>query len=271
MIVQQFFLRIDSLLINSLSMHFQLLYKESRTSENMRQQPKKQCRRSCQLEENIYLLKLTDSIIMFLKELTKTFLMEAREKMAIERRISTCTLEQLIGPLNDVEKKYAPKHLYVSGQLPIPLPSPRVAVIGSRKASIKGLTAAGNIARVLAEHKVIVVSGLAEGIDSAAHNGAINANGHTIAVLGTPLDKVYPRQNAQLQDLIMRKHLAVSQFPIGYPIQPKNFVIRNRTMALIADASIIVEAGNSSVSVHQGWERPEVRKTAIHLEPVNAL
>lgn len=174
--------------------------------------------------------------------------------MEIERRISTCTLEQLIGPLNDVEKKYAPKHLYVSGQLRIPLPSPRVAVIGSRKASIKGLTAAGNIARVLAEHKVIVVSGLAEGIDSAAHNGAIKANGHTIAVLGTPLDKVYPRQNAQLQDLIMQKHMAVSQFPIGYPIQPKNFVIRNRTMALIADASIILEAGNSSGSLHQGWE-----------------
>ncbi|MCW3995699.1 MAG: DNA-protecting protein DprA [Candidatus Bathyarchaeota archaeon] len=174
--------------------------------------------------------------------------------MALERKISTCTLEELIGPLNDVEKKYAPKHLYVAGQLPIPLPSPRVAVIGSRKASIKGLTAASNIARVLAEHKVIVVSGLAEGIDSAAHNGAIKANGNTIAVLGTPLDKVYPRQNAQLQDLIMRKHMAVSQFPIGYPVQPKNFVIRNRTMALIADASIIVEAGNSSGSLHQGWE-----------------
>ncbi len=180
--------------------------------------------------------------------------MEAREKMALERKISTCTLEELIGPLNDVEKKYAPKHLYVAGQLPIPLPSPRVAVIGSRKASIKGLTVASNIARVLAEHKVIVVSGLAEGIDTAAHNGAIKANGHTIAVLGTPLDKVYPRQNAQLQDLIMRKHMAVSQFPIGYPIQPKNFVIRNRTMALIADASIIVEAGNYSGSLHQGWE-----------------
>lgn len=174
--------------------------------------------------------------------------------MALERKISTCTLEELIGPLNDVEKKYAPKHLYVAGQLPIPLPSPRVAVIGSRKASIKGLTAPSNIARVLAEHKVIVVSGLAEGIDSAAHNGAIKANGNTIAVLGTPLDKVYPRQNAQLQDLIMRKHMAVSQFPIGYPVQPKNFVIRNRTMALIADASIIVEAGNSSGSLHQGWE-----------------
>ncbi len=172
----------------------------------------------------------------------------------MEKKPSTYTLEKLIEPLNDIEKKFAPQQLYVAGQLPIPLPSPRVAVIGSRKASSKGLNAASNIAKVLAKHNIIVVSGLAEGIDSAAHRSAIEAKGHTIAVLGTPLDRVYPRQNAQLQEFIMRKHLAVSQFPIGYPIMPKNFVIRNRTMALIADASIIVEASNSSGSLHQGWE-----------------
>ena len=167
---------------------------------------------------------------------------------------STYTLEQLVGPLNDVEKKFAPKQLYVVGQLPIPLSSPRVSVIGSRKASPKGLNAASIIAGFFAKHNVTVVSGLAEGIDSAAHKGAIESNGHTIAVLGTPLNKFYPRQNQQLQQFIMQKHLAISQFPIGYPIIPKNFVIRNRTMALIADASIIVEAGNSSGSLHQGWE-----------------
>ena len=103
-------------------------------------------------------------------------------------RTSTYTLDELIGPLNDVEKKYAPKRLYVAGQLSIPLPSPRVAVIGSRKASPKGLSAASNIAKVLAKNNVIVVSGFAQGIDSAAHKSAIEANGHTIAVLGTPLD-----------------------------------------------------------------------------------
>lgn len=174
--------------------------------------------------------------------------------MLIEKEPSTYTLEELIGPLNDIEQKYAPKKLYVVGQLPIPLPTPRVSVIGSRKASPKGLNAASNIAKVMSKHNVIVVSGLAEGIDSAAHKGAIEANGHTIAVLGTPLDRVYPSKNLQLQEIIMRNHLAISQFPIGYPVMPKNFIIRNRTMALISDASIIVEAGNSSGSLHQGWE-----------------
>src|SRR3990170_5591430 len=169
-------------------------------------------------------------------------------------KTSTYTLEELIGPLNDVEKKYVPKELYVAGELSIPLPSPRSAVIGSRKASSEGLEAASYIARTLARHGVVVVSGLAEGIDTSAHQAAIEEGGHTIAVLGTPLDRVYPKENFQLQSVIMSDHLAISQFPIGYPIQPKNFVLRNRTMALISNASIIVEAGDGSGSLHQGWE-----------------
>jgi DNA processing protein len=134
------------------------------------------------------------------------------------------------------------------------LPGPRVSVIGSRKASPEGLEAASDISRTLAKHKVTVVSGLAEGIDAAAHTAAIEEGGCTIAVLGTPLDRFYPPKNKQLQEIIMRHYLLVSQFPIGYPVQPKNFVLRNRTMALISDASIIVEAGDKSGSLHQGWE-----------------
>ena len=168
--------------------------------------------------------------------------------------IFTCSLENLIGPLNDVEKKFAPKELYVTGELSIPLPSPRVSVIGSRKASPEGLKTADKISKTLARHNVTIVSGLAEGIDTAAHMAAIEEGGCTIAVLGTPLDRFYPRKNRQLQETIMKHYLLISQFPIGYPIQPKNFVIRNRTMALISDASIIVEAGDASGSLHQGWE-----------------
>src|SRR4030042_4083880 len=169
-------------------------------------------------------------------------------------KTSTYTLNELVGPLNDVEEKYAPKEIYVAGALPIPLSSPRSAVIGSRKASSEGLRAASDIARTLARGKVIVVSGLAEGIDTSAHKAAIEEGGHTIAVLGTPLDRVYPQKNFQLQEIIMRHHLAISQFPVGHPTQPKDFVIRNRLMALISDASIIVEAGGTSGSPHQGWE-----------------
>src|SRR2546426_3215249 len=134
------------------------------------------------------------------------------------------------------------------------MPTPRVAIIGTRTASTEGLKIAARLSKELAQQGALIVSGLARGIDTAAHKAAIDAGGRTIAVLGTPLSKTYPRENAGLQGLIMRDHLAVSQFPEGRPISPSNFVVRNRTMALIADASVIVESGEGGGSLHQGWE-----------------
>lgn len=175
--------------------------------------------------------------------------------MLLGSRGRSLSVEDLLGrTLNDVEKKYTPDSLYVQGTLEIPLPCPKVSIIGTRKPTQKGLADANAIAKSLTENQIIIVSGLAEGIDSMAHRTAIDNGGRTIAVLGTPLNKAYPAKNSELQQEIMENHLAVSQFPIGYPITRKNFVIRNRTMALISDASIIVEAGESSGSLHQGWE-----------------
>src|SRR6058998_3745965 len=158
-------------------------------------------------------------------------------------RISVLSPEELLGPLNDVEKKYAPLKLFASGPMEIPVPRPRLAIIGSRKASGKSLDVAGEIAKTLVRKRVVIVSGLARGIDTAAHRAAIESGGRTIAVLGTPLSQTYPPENAELQSLIMKKHLAVSQFDERYPTSRRNFVLRNRTMALIADASVIVESG----------------------------
>jgi len=165
------------------------------------------------------------------------------------------TVKTLLGrPLNDVEEKFAPKTLYVKGTMQIPLPRPRVSIVGSRKASSNGLSDARSIAKILAEREVVIVSGLAEGIDTSAHVAAMEAGSETIAVLGTPLNKTYPQKNFTLQQEIMQHHLAISQFQIGNPTRPKHFVLRNRTMALISDATIIVEASNESGSLHQGWE-----------------
>lgn len=170
-------------------------------------------------------------------------------------QVSKLTVETLLGrPLNDVERKYAPRAIYASGPMSIPLPRPRASIVGSRKASSRGLLTAQMIAGTLASMDVVIVSGLAEGIDTAAHKGAIERGGRTIAVLGTPLNKVYPSKNLELQQEIMQYHLALSQFPRGHPTTPKDFVLRNRTMALISDATIIVEAGETSGSLHQGWE-----------------
>ena len=165
------------------------------------------------------------------------------------------TVETLLGrPLNDIEERYAPKRLYVKGIMEKPLPRPRVSIVGSRKASPSGLSDARTIASILVENGVVTVSGLAEGIDTSVHEETIDSGGRTIAVLGTPLNKTYPQKNFKLQQKIVQYHLAISQFPMGHPTTRKNFVLRNRTMALISDATIIVEARDTSGSLHQGWE-----------------
>ena len=163
------------------------------------------------------------------------------------------TTEQLLGRnLNSVEKKYAPRTVYVSGSLGIPLRGFRVSVVGTRKP--KHVERAVEIASALVEKKIVVVSGLARGIDTAAHKTAIERGGKTIAVLGTPLDVYYPPENRELQYIIMREHLAVSQFPTGAPVAKKNFPMRNRTMALISQATVVAEAGEDSGVISQCWE-----------------
>jgi len=165
------------------------------------------------------------------------------------------TLRELLGrELNHVERRYAPRELYVEGALELPLRDPRVAVVGTRQPSPAGRDAARLIAGRLVEQGVAVVSGLARGIDTAAHTTAIGRGGRTIAVLGTPLDRFYPPENRDLQLRIMREHLAVSEFPPGHATRRWDFVARNRTMALISDATVIVEAGAVSGAISQGWE-----------------
>ncbi|MFY9717911.1 MAG: DNA-processing protein DprA [Thermoplasmata archaeon] len=162
--------------------------------------------------------------------------------------------EDLLGALSEIERKFAPKRLNIAGRLELPLAHPRVAIIGTRTASPQGVKTASHLAERLARNGVTIVSGLARGIDTAAHEAAIGAGGATVAVLGTPLSETYPKENASLQRLIMAQHLAISQFAEGRPVQRQNFILRNRTMALIADASIIVESGEGGGSLHQGWE-----------------
>lgn len=173
----------------------------------------------------------------------------------VEEKYSSIQLENLLGrPLNNIESKFKPKTIFYKGPMEIPLPCPRVSIIGSRGASEKGLLEAKKITMNLIENEVVIVSGLAKGIDTIGHKTAIENGGKTIAVIGTPLNKVYPKENFELQEDIMKNHLVISQYPVGHSTTPKDFVLRNRTMALISDATVIVEAGESSGSLHQGWE-----------------
>jgi DNA processing protein len=129
-----------------------------------------------------------------------------------------------------------------------------VAIVGTRHPSPEGERRARKLVKALVEKRVVIISGLAQGVDTLAHAQAIELGGRTIAVLGTPLDQVFPRQNEALQRQIAHGHLLVSEFPPGSAVARGNFPRRNRTMALIADVSVIIEAGDGSGTLSQGWE-----------------
>lgn len=142
----------------------------------------------------------------------------------------------------------------------------RISIIGAREASTEGIRRARVLARELAVQGVVVVSGLARGIDRTAHVAAIEAGGRTIAVIGTPLDEAYPSENAGLQRQIAAEHLVVSQFSEGTVTTRRHFPMRNQTMALLTDATVIVEAGESSGSRYQGWEALRLGRPLFLLE-----
>ncbi len=176
--------------------------------------------------------------------------------------------QDLLGPLTEFEQKNAPETLYIEGDRSLLSAGLRVAIVGSRKATTEGIARARAFGKILAENGVIVVSGLAEGIDTAAHEAAIEFGGRTIAVLGTPLSQAYPAKNRALLDRIKRDHLAVSQFPEGYPGRAENFPRRNRTMALICDATVVVEASEKSGTRHQGWEAIRLGRSVYLMQSV---
>ena len=124
-----------------------------------------------------------------------------------------------------------------------------VAVVGARGASQEGLTAAYEIAFDLARAGVVVISGLARGVDSAAHRGALDGGGRTIAVLGTGIDKVYPAENTELSDRIASSGLLVTEFPPGASPEEWHFPKRNRIISGLSRAVVIVEAMEKSGSL----------------------
>jgi DNA processing protein len=140
--------------------------------------------------------------------------------------------------------------LYAAGALSL-LDRPAVAVVGSRFASDAGRELASEVARELVAMGVVVVSGLAAGIDGVAHREAIAAGGRTIAVIGTPVERAFPREHARLQEAICRDHLVVSPFAARSVTRRGHFPQRNRVMARVARATVLIEAGEKSGTVHQ--------------------
>ncbi len=142
--------------------------------------------------------------------------------------------------LNDLAD--VPAGLWVAGQCDA-LWLPQVAVVGARAATHAGREIAAEFAERLAHVGLVITSGLAEGIDTAAHQAAIAAGGITVAVCGTGLDGVYPARNTELAKRITARGALVSEFPLGRPPLPEHFPRRNRIIAALTLGTVVIEAG----------------------------
>ncbi|MDE2000940.1 MAG: DNA-processing protein DprA [Patescibacteria group bacterium] len=146
------------------------------------------------------------------------------------------------------EIPFPPHGLYVLGD--IAYAQPAIAVVGTRAATPHGKTLAKSFATALAGAGVPIISGLALGVDAEAHRGALDVGGKTIAILGTPLDYIYPRAHVRLADEILKSGGAiVSEFAFGHGYNPSNFLVRNRIISGLSTGALIIEAPERSGSL----------------------
>jgi DNA processing protein len=139
--------------------------------------------------------------------------------------------------------------IYCLGDLATAFSQPAVAIVGSRRCSTYGRNVAEKLSRELAERGVTIISGLARGIDSAAHRGALDGRGLTVAVMGTGLDAVYPKENQKLAARIVEQGALVTEFPLATPPVSQNFPFRNRVISGLALGVMVVEGAERSGSL----------------------
>jgi len=159
------------------------------------------------------------------------------------------TLADAAYPAELLEIADPPLLLYAQGNLDLLAHPKRLAVVGSRNPTAQGAMTAHDMCKALAECGVCIVSGLALGIDGAAHEGALAASGGTIAVVGTGLDRVYPRRHLDLAHRMAAHALLISEFPLGTSPSPSNFPKRNRIIAGLSQGTLVVEAALASGSL----------------------
>jgi len=140
-----------------------------------------------------------------------------------------------------------PAVLFARGNVDL-LQTLMIGVVGTRRPTAYGTTVAQRLAKDLAQAGLTIASGMARGIDTAAHRAALEAEGDTIAVFGCGVDEVYPAENRRLSEQIAEKGLAISEFPMGTPAYPQNFPVRNRIISGMSAGVLVVEGGEYSGS-----------------------
>lgn len=166
-------------------------------------------------------------------------------KKAKESGVKIVTSDEPSYPAALLNTAYPPPVIYILGEI-LPADALAIAIVGSRRPTYYGRKVAGGLAKNAAEEGLTVVSGLARGIDSTAHEGALKGGGRTIAVLGSGIDVIYPPENRELAERITESGAVVSEFPFGSCPFRQNFPRRNRIISGLALGVVIVQAGESS-------------------------
>jgi DNA processing protein len=175
----------------------------------------------------------------------------AEKELAAVRKIAGCTL------LNWTEPEFPqtllqiydpPVLLYVRGDLQV-LNLPSLSIVGTRKPTLYGTQMAQRLGRELAARGLVIVSGLARGIDAIGHQGAMEANGRAIGVLGTGIDVCYPKENRKLYEKVLERGAILSEFPLRTHPAPENFPVRNRIVAGLPLGVVVIEGAQYSGSL----------------------
>ena len=181
---------------------------------------------------------------------------EVKKAIEVKHGFSVCVNGTFQYPQKLREARYPIELFYYKGDLEL-LNSPCVSVVGSRSCSDEGKRRAAKLVRGLVEADYTVVSGLALGVDTVALETTMDCGGKVVGVIGTPIDQYYPKENSELQDLIAKDHLLISQVPF-YRYQTEHFrnrriyfPQRNETMSALSEATIIIEAGETSGTLTQ--------------------
>ncbi len=159
--------------------------------------------------------------------------------------IDFVTIDEPKYPKNLLDLDNAPLVLYVKGKL-LKRDSNAISIVGTRKMTSYGREVAEQFASGLANFGVTIVSGLARGIDTAAHEAALDSGGRTLAILACGLDRIYPRENTSLARRVVKNGALLSEYPLGYPVFRSNFAIRNRIISGLSKATVVVEGAQRS-------------------------
>jgi DNA processing protein len=189
----------------------------------------------------------------------------------ISKKFGVCFIGEADYPEKLFDAKYPVPLLYYMGIWDL-IYSPSISVVGTRNPTAEGIKRTKKLVKELVKEGYTIVSGLAKGIDTVAHETAIACGGRAIAVIGTPINENYPKENKELQNTIASEHLLISQVPLirykkqDYRLNRFFFPERNKTMSALSLATIIVEAGETSGSLIQAAAALEQKRKLFILD-----